>query len=368
MAGAAQTSVTEPSPATLSRRKRFVFATVAVVLGLAVSLGTLLALDVWLHYRLEQWSGFSVWGYRRPAVGRKAPGEQRIVVLGGSTAFGWGVPWDEAFPARLEAALRPLARNGAPVTVVNLGMPLNGAYSFRFTLEDYAGLDYDAVVLYEGYNDLRGPNHYVGRRESPLFRLTGYYPILPLAVWELTRVGATTTDREGRPIFRPGHGGRSAEAVQAAGRVGKALEAQLERFAANDAVRRDGETPEVFDAGCVPRWAHYCGAVYEAIQYALGRGARVLVVTQPYIPDPHREEQQALREMLVRYFAGNPRVGYADLGDVIDTRTSPLAYDGMHLSKEGNGVIAAHLVRPIAELMPEGFRAPDAAAAGAGSP
>jgi hypothetical protein len=356
------------SPPPLSWRKRFVFATVAVVLGLTVSLGTLVALDVWLHYRLERWSGVSVWGYRGPAVGRKRPGEQRLVVLGGSTAFGWGVPWNEGFPAQLETALRPLARDGAPVSVVNLGMPIQGAYSFRFTLEDYAGLQYDAVILYEGYNDLRyDPNYYVGRRESPIFRLTGYYPILPIAVWELTSVGKGTTDREGRPIFRPIQAGRSKEAVEAAGRVQKALEAQLDRFADNDAIRRGGPALKVTDAGCLPRWAHYCGAMYDAIQYALERGAKVLVVTQPYIPDPHREEQQALREMLARHFSGNPRVAYADLGTAIDLQTSPLAYDGMHLTKEGNAVIAARLVPAVVGLMPDRFRPADGALA-TGSP
>jgi len=120
---------------------------------------------------------------------------------------------------------------------------------------------------------------------------------------------------------------------------------------------------KVSDAGCVPRWAHYCGAVYDAIQYALDRGAKVPVVTQPYEPEPHREQQQALREMLARKFGDDARVGYAGMGDVIDARTSPLAYDGMHLTKDGNGVIADHLVPPVAALMPEAFRAPDGPAA-----
>ena len=88
--------------------------------------------------------------------------------------------WDDAFPAQLEADLRPLSNDHAPVTVVNLGMNSQGAYSFRFALEDYVKLDYDTVVLYEGYNDLgREPNLTVGRRESPVFRWTGYVSDFP---------------------------------------------------------------------------------------------------------------------------------------------------------------------------------------------
>ena len=37
---------------------------------------------------------------------------------------------------------------------MNLGYNNEGAYSFRATLEDYAWLDYDLALLYEGYNDM----------------------------------------------------------------------------------------------------------------------------------------------------------------------------------------------------------------------
>src|SRR6478672_4314211 len=105
----------------MTLRKRIVFAAAAMLLAFGVPLAALLAADVYFHHRIERFAGVNVWGYRGPRVGRKHAGEHRLVVIGGSTAFGYGVNSDQAFPARLEAGLRPLARGGAPVSVVNLG-------------------------------------------------------------------------------------------------------------------------------------------------------------------------------------------------------------------------------------------------------
>ena len=138
-------------------RKRVVFALLAAVLSVFVSAVGLLAADLYLHRRYERSAGLNVWGYRGPTVGRKQTGEQRIVYLGGSTAFGYGVRWEEAIPAQLEKKLNEKQGGGSRrVSVVNLAYNNQGAYSFKFTLDDYLSLNYDVVCLYEGYNDLAG--------------------------------------------------------------------------------------------------------------------------------------------------------------------------------------------------------------------
>ena len=77
-------------PAALSRRRKLAFVAVAFVLTAAVGVSALLAFDVYLHHRVQYAAGVNVWGYRGDVVGRKKPGETRIIVLGGSTAFGTG--------------------------------------------------------------------------------------------------------------------------------------------------------------------------------------------------------------------------------------------------------------------------------------
>src|SRR5471030_1524055 len=174
------------APAMRSRRKQLAFGLVAVTLAVVAASVALLGVDLYLHGKYQRTGGVNVWGYKGPVAARKAPGEFRVAVFGGSAAFGYGVAWEESFPAILERKLGERAPRG--FSVVNLAYNREGAYAFTFTMNDYAYLDYDLVCLYEGYNDLvadaRTPNHFVFRRESPIFRLTGYLPMFPIVFRE----------------------------------------------------------------------------------------------------------------------------------------------------------------------------------------
>jgi hypothetical protein len=352
-------------PSRLSWRKRVLFATIAILLALSGVFAAFLGADLYVHHRAERYAGLNIWGYRGPTVARKERGEHRLVVLGGSTAFGYGVDWDKAFPAQLEVDLRPLAKNGTTVKVINLGMNSQGAYSFRFTLEDYLRLDYDAVILYEGYNDLGdSPNQYVGRRESPIFRLTGYYPVLAVALREKAMALRTGGDLQSayygrKTVFRPGLAARTtAGALDAAAVVNDSLNAQLARLSKVPAAAVTFADAHVADYGCSPLWALYCASVHDGVQFALDHGKKALVVTQPVINDMHREQQSQMRTMLARQFGREPRVAYVDLGHALDLSNREIVYDGMHLNPEGNAIIARDLVTPIASLMPDAFTAP----------
>ncbi len=88
---------------------------------------------------------------------------------------------EEALPAQVERVLRG---RGEQVSVANLGFNSEGAYAFTDTIRDYRSLHPDIVVLYEGYNDLIAdtPNRLQRRHGSPIFRLTGYFPMLPIVL------------------------------------------------------------------------------------------------------------------------------------------------------------------------------------------
>jgi hypothetical protein len=348
----------------MTARKRILFAAIAMLLAVAVALAVLLAADVYVHHRVERFAGVNVWGYRGPRVSHKQRGEHRLVVIGGSTAFGYGVNWDQAFPARLELELRPLAKNGARVTVVNLGYNAQGAYAFKFAMSDYESLDYDAAILYEGYNDLGdAPNETIGRRESPVFRLTGYLPIVHIALREKAMAirsgGDIDAAYRGKTVFRPGFASRAtAGTLEAASRVSATLNAQLDHFSKVPPVAATFADVHVVDVGCTGSLAHYCASVYEAVRFGVEHHKKVLVVTQPYLSDRHREQQTQLRAMLAARFANEPAVAYVNLGDAIDMAHSPLVYDGMHLTPDGNALIASRLVAPVVALMREAFNAP----------
>src|SRR6185436_17616465 len=119
--------------------------------------------------------------------------------------------------------------------------------------------------------------------------------------------------------------------------------------------------------GCPPVWSFYCTSQFNAINWALAHGKKVIVVTQPYLDETHdrrhEEQQDALRGMLAAKFATDPRVKYVDLGTALDSRGKDrqLFYDTVHLVPEGNAVIARNLIRPVAELMADVFELPPAA-------
>lgn len=344
-----------PSPVApvLSRRRRFAFALFSVLLALGLCGVALLGADLYLHVRVERLAGANRWGYRGPTVGRKRNGEIRIVALGGSTAFGLGLPWNEAWPFHLGQLL-----NGRSTehhySVVNLGAPGQGAYGFRFDLTDYSYLQYDAAILYEGYNDLGYgmtfdptpgvENHYLWRRQSPVFRLTGYFPVLPLVLREKAMVmgagGNLDAAYRGRVTFKPGLATRTtAAALTDAAEMAESLGHQLGRLTA---------APLLSHAPLDTRsWAFYVDRVLTAVTYARERDVAVIVVTQPYISDAHVAQQQALADALAARFGRDAGVRYVNLGRTIQVSDHRLAYDGMHLVAGANRMIAEHLVPTV---------------------
>ena len=138
---------------------------------------------------IENVGRFNIWGYRgRPLPAARQPGEYRVVVLGGSAAYGYGVDGGTRPCRQCSSTAFAAAAPAVPSRVINLGYNNEGAYSFAVVQRDYAYLNYDLAFLYEGYNDLMGdphePNVSVFRHESPVFRVTGYLPIFPIVFQE----------------------------------------------------------------------------------------------------------------------------------------------------------------------------------------
>jgi hypothetical protein len=244
--------------------------------------------------------------------------------------------------------------------VVNLAYNNEGAYSFKFTLQDYAYLDYDVVSFHSGYNDLildPNANRSVYRRESPVFRAVGYMPILPLVLREKASAwlygDITAGYRKARgeqvPVFRPGVASAAgAGVVNAVASVGRSENRPVETATAQSAAAA------VDPAGCPYPWRNYCRGLFDAIDYALTRGSRVLVATEPYLPGTarslHAYQQKVMAEARQRVYGPNPRVRYVNAGPAVDLSDPAFGYDRMHLTARGAAVVAQQLVDPIMEL------------------
>jgi lysophospholipase L1-like esterase len=346
-------------------KRKLAYSTVVVVGVFVFTTAAVLALDIYVHHRVQYSGGVNVWGYRGAVVGAKKANETRVLALGGSTTFGYGLPWNQSWPYYLDEKIgvsRRAQGYGTPVSVVNLGIPADTARTFVSTLKDYAYLHGDIAILYEGYNDLglvanpprNSTNpavffHYLAwRHQSPIFRWTGYFPIFPLVLTEKASLLLHgRIDGEGEVAFRPDLAARAtAAAMKSAAQIGVNLERRLGTLT-DVTVEESQET----DAGC-GRWMEYCGAVAEAVEYALAHGQRAIVVTQPYLSDLHVQQQQALASMLTQRFAGDDRVRYVNLGRLLDLTDPTIAYDGLHLVPAGNMHVADALLPDVLEMLP----------------
>lgn len=168
--------------------KRLVFSLMTLALGLAfvalsAELAVRLALDDGMQYDLEMWKyakfgkrvsdnpaighehrpgaaframGVDVTvnahGMRGPEIERSKPaGVTRILMLGDSLTFGWGVPQNETVSSRLEAMLRA---EGHPVEVLNTGVGnTNTAMQVAWFFEKGRTFQPDVVVLNYFIND-----------------------------------------------------------------------------------------------------------------------------------------------------------------------------------------------------------------------
>jgi lysophospholipase L1-like esterase len=343
----------------LTTRRKVLFASVAFLLFASSTVAGCVALDAYARHRARG-LGLNAWGYRGPAIGRKQPGEARIAALGGSTVFGYGVAWTEAWPFHLERRIKASRHQRA--TLVNLGMPRDSAATFAATLDDYAYLKCDLVIFYEGYNDLEttpaddtsqgAVAHYLTwRHQSPIFRWTGYFPILPLVLSEkamqLMHGGDLNAAYDSRTIvFRPGLATRvTAGALKATADMQIALERRFGRLTDDGA-----KVAANYDSTC-GRWSQYCGAVLQGVRHARERGQQVIVVTQPYLSDLHIDQQRALAASLQREFAGDSGVRHVNLGRLLDLHDPQVAYDGLHLTSSGNERIAAALAPSVLEML-----------------
>jgi hypothetical protein len=244
------------------------------------------------------------WGYRQEARAVKERNELRVAVVGGSTAFEGHLTYGATFAGKLLTYLNQLgAPKGHGFSVSNLAEPRVGADSYVQTLHDYAYLNPDAVVIFDGYDTMAGlPPH--ARRHSFVYRNAGYLPVLPA-----------------RLLGRPGW-----MSDPDAGIV--------------DALRDDrgGST----DASCEGASRRYCADMAATVSAALTAGYPVAVVSPPIVSEAHRRQQQSLAALLTQRFAADRRFKYFDTGQ-LDLDDPMNAVDRVRRTDLGNHIIAQRI-------------------------
>ncbi len=109
-------------------------------------------------------------GLRGPERSREKPaGSRRVLLLGDSIAFGYGVAEQDSFAQQLEALLNR-ADPGRSYEVINSGVPsFNTRQEVAFFREEGVGLDPDVVILAICWNDISDKSQVMVNGDGQLF-------------------------------------------------------------------------------------------------------------------------------------------------------------------------------------------------------
>jgi hypothetical protein len=296
---------------------------IVAALGLeAVVLGVLLVvtLDQYAHKQVQLMGGLNSWGYRGTVAKQRVFDETRLVIVGGTQAFGFGVAVKESTTSYLRYMIESwVTFDRGPVTAVNLGvlgLP-RGAYAAR--LERHRYLAPDVICVYV---DLAPNPTAAAHRSTPsgVARLTGYMPSLPVVLPEKGDLLA----QQGNPL---------GSVLRLTGRAFGAADTGLARVA--------GSTEPTDDA---------VTAVVAAVDVALGIAPGAVVV----IPEPHTEAAVLEREQLVKSlerFAGDPRVRVVRLGQRFPGYREHMLPDGVNLGSAGQHNAALEIEPVVSEML-----------------
>jgi hypothetical protein len=267
-----------------------------------------------VHQR-ETSLGVNQWGYRGEARAKKEPGEIRVALVGGSAAFEAGQRLSDTVPSQIFFVLQevwsPLRQ---PFSVVNLSEPRTGADRYAAMLDHYAFLAPDVVVVFDGYDTPAGlPPH--AREHSPVFRATGYLPVLPPRLL-------------GRPEWMSDPDLGVAETL------------------------RDTNATDV-DVSCSAASRAYCDAMAATVRGVLGREQIAIVASPPPVSARHRLQQRSLGEMLQQEFGSNPRFAFIDLGPWVDLSLPKNSPDGIHRTNLANHDVGQRIALTIVKMFAE---------------
>lgn len=337
--------MSEPEPELSGRRnvsKRLLWV-LAAQAGVLVLLGAV-ALDLYAHRKLVQMGGVNVWGYRGPVAHAKRPSEVRVVLIGGTRAYGWGMVASAttapAIYTRMQLVMDRPGTDPPPLVVLNLGRPGSVAADYPVTIEHYARLQPDYICLYD---DLGAPDAVPEWSSSGVFALTGYMPMLPLVLREkgrLLRWGTLLQRSAGDPVSD----GPSV-ASRAAGFV---LEMTGTVLMAAD--RTLGRATVGRDRPVAASRATYAEQLRAAIDAAHRHARGVVVAIGPAELDAQRRNLETLGEVRRRCTA-SPWCRFVDLGTIPKLTDSTLRLDSWNYGGEATWAVAEAIAPALLDLI-----------------
>ncbi len=198
---------------------------------------------------------------------------------------------------------------------------------YQPTYRDYEYLRPDMVIVYGGYNDVRGPSRRTKydcyRQSSAIFRWTGIFPTAPIFFkerWYKFRYDSIT---QGYEIARA--------------RV----------------LAKRGATPPTADPE-LDSYQNYEQNVLEFVTLLLDEGKGVVFASQPYLGDSEHLAQQDRIRVALKPHMSNPRFQYRDFRYLFEGKWAARYFnvpEKMWLNAAGNRILAETFVKPVTELI-----------------
>lgn len=315
------------------KRGRTVLRAICLTLATLVVLGvSMLGLDQYLHWRHDPDETMNSRGYRGEIVGSKQPGEIRVALVGESSAYGYGLIARYSLAVQLRDQIASEVGAGR-ISVVNLAANGDSIPCYAPTLQRFDWMQPDIVLIYAGYNDHPGtvnrqPSSCL-RERNRIFRATGYWPVLGVYVRE--------------KLYSAFYGSVERGYLDAGARpvVGWALQAAA----------WDEEAAPIGSSAGTPEQSieFFTTNLVRLVEDQLQLGRSVVYVTQPFLSDFHRRQQEAAKAVLA-VFAAEPRFLHVNLGDALNLDDPQLSFDRMHPTPLGNSIISRALAGPLLRM------------------
>jgi hypothetical protein len=318
--------------------------------AIAMAVTLTVALDIYAHQRFESLGAVNIWGYRGPVAHVRAPNEIRVVVVGGSRAFGWGQPGPAlTTELRRQIMLTTDRRGGELRSIVAINLGRLGALpdSYPAMIDHYAYLQPDYICVYD---DLGVRGSLAAEERSGVFALTGYAPVLPLALrekgfsWRFGDVnrgyGSAESQRgaAASSIVRRGAGSMLAGAGDLLGAA--------DRFVARVLVSGSRETSPRVDSA-----VSYADAMMTAVDAAHRRARGVVVVTSPSETPEQVANARALEIPLQKALASTAWLRFVDLGTETPLYDHALRLDGWNYGGTATALVAERIAPAVLSLI-----------------
>lgn len=281
------------------------------------------------------YSGWNHEGYRGELKDKKKKNTKRIIALGGSTTFGYGTTADKSWPFLLEKNFKNEKFN---VDVVNLGGLSHGIWAIHKDIKHYKYLDYDYAIIFNGYNDINPTilAQYSKRHNSPIFKKYGYLPTLDVYIYEKFAL-----------LFYENLGEFYESKRNKDSTVKTFYFNTKNKLKSEDNKKIQEELKKIIKEEEKEPYYSYIKEFTEVLNYLRKNKIQTIVIHQPDLINEMLDLQKNKVDELISNYENVKVLNFRKL---INLRDNKMSSDGMHLTFQGNKIIADEIFKYIKDM------------------